>query len=177
MQCGSDPNLKFNGFRAWQNCLYTEILNPGKWVSVLKLLLEHGSDPRACIQTRRSGPKSALLVIQEHFDGFVTRHQTTEQIIARLRDVEDSIRLLPRTHFSDETLAQLKSDISELKTLLVAKGAKAMYGDVMIGSGPGGIVEAGQHHVEHRAVERKLSIMYSKRVAPLVHRMLGRGHE
>ena len=150
---GADPNLKFNGFSAWQNCLYTETDNPVKWISLLKLLLLHGADANACIETRNEGQKSALNVIKECFDEFIAGDaQATEGIIMRFTSrYEEAVT----ETVSAETLAQLKLDIVELKELLIERGTSGVHGKV----------------------ENMRWRLFGKRVTLPVRRFLGRGHK
>jgi hypothetical protein len=151
---GADPNVKFNGFSAWQNCLYTENRNLAKWISLLKVLVLHGADANACIEVDLRGGEheqlTALAVIQRRFDKFVTGDaQATERIMRcfKREGAEDITGAA-----SPETLAQLKLDIIELKKLLIKRGAR---------------------HV-HNKFKKGSSRIHVKRVTLLFRRMLGR---
>ncbi|KAI4921490.1 hypothetical protein J4E85_008835 [Alternaria conjuncta] len=120
---GADPNLEFNGFSAWQNCLYTPNKNPVKWISILKLLILYGADTKARIETERCfkiQKQSALVVIQEHFDKFLAGDaEATDDMEKRFKSRTAS----GNETVSAETLAQLKLDVIELKRM-ISKGNK-----------------------------------------------------
>lgn len=124
---GADPNVKFNGFSAWQSCLYTKTDNPVKWVSLLKLLLLQRADANACITTEH-GRITALVVIQQCFDEFVAGNaQATERIMRRF-ELHNAQAVTGAV--SAKTLDQLKLDIIELKRLLIKRGVKDVHGKV-----------------------------------------------
>lgn len=53
LRSGADPNEKFNGFSSWQNALFACFNKPHEWwLKTVLLLLEHGSDPNAFVQTK-----------------------------------------------------------------------------------------------------------------------------
>jgi hypothetical protein len=132
LQNGADPNIKFNGFSAWQNCLSTEYKNPVRRVSLLKVLLLHGADANACVETKMDGQQTALAVIQRNFDEFLAGNpQATQSIILRSRVDNPTLTI---EAVSAETLAQLKLDIIELKDMLIKASAKDVHGKVRIRS-------------------------------------------
>jgi hypothetical protein len=150
---GAKPNLEFNGFSAWQNCLYTETDNPIKWTSLLKLLILHGADPKACIMPRRSNRETALEVIQRCFDEFLDGNvDATERMMWRFehRDAETRTVMV-----SAETLAQLKLDIIELKELIINGSANNVH------------IKTGN----------RVSRIFGERVTLLVKHLLGRGRK
>lgn len=148
---GAHLNLKFNGFSAWQNCLYTRVDNPVKWVSILKLLVLHGADTNACVETKKEGKKTALVVVQENFDEFLAGDaQATERMKERLASRRATVPCFP---VSEKTLAQLKLDVMELKELIV--NPRAVQGKV----------------------GNRSSKMFGERVTLLVRRLLGREHK
>jgi hypothetical protein len=119
LENGADPNAKFDGSSAWQNCLYSETINPVKWISILKLLLLHGADADACIRGRHDR-QTALNVMQRCFDELLAGDaQATEQVLERFNTHETQQNFGAA---SAETLAQLKLDIIELKGLLTKRG-------------------------------------------------------
>jgi hypothetical protein len=119
LENGADPNAKFDGSSAWQNCLYSETINPVKWISILKLLLLHGADADACIRGRHDR-QTALNVMQRCFDELLAGDtQATEQALERFNTHETQQNFGAA---SAETLAQLKLDIIELKGLLTKRG-------------------------------------------------------
>ncbi|KAI4701438.1 hypothetical protein J4E81_003178 [Alternaria sp. BMP 2799] len=148
---GADPNFKFNGFSAWQNCLFTPIVNPVKWISVLKLLILHGADANACVETRKQGTKTALVIIQENFDEFLAGDaQATERMKQRFASHSATVPCFPA---SEKTLAQLKLDVIELKELIV--NPRAVQGKV----------------------GNRTSKMFGERVTLFVKRVFGKGHK
>jgi hypothetical protein len=117
---GADPNVKFNGFSAWQNCLNTETLNPATRVSLLKLLLLNGADANACFKTKTNGQQNALAVIQRWFDEFLAGNaQAAEWMMMRTASAVPAA-----------TLAQLKLDVIELKEMLIKAAAKDVHDKV-----------------------------------------------
>jgi hypothetical protein len=152
---GADPNVKFNGFSAWQNCLYTQTRNPVKWISILKLLLLNGADANACIEPKRHCQQTALVVIQQCFDAFVAGNaQATEQIIEQLKHYTGNAQAITGAVLA-EMLARLKLDIIELKGLLIKGSARDVHGKV----------------------GNRSSRIYDERVKLLVRRLLGRGRK
>ncbi|KAI4631838.1 uncharacterized protein J4E87_002544 [Alternaria ethzedia] len=123
---GADPNFKFNGFSAWQNCLFTPIENPVKWVSILKLLLLHGADANARIEKYKEGKKTALVVVQANFDKFLAGDiEATKRMKERFASRSATV---PHFPVSEKTLAQLKLDVIELKELIA--NPRAVQGKV-----------------------------------------------
>ena len=162
---GADPNAKFNGFSAWQNCLYTDIEDtPVKWVSLLKLLLLHGADANACIETRQNGRQTALVVIQQCFDEFVAGDAQATELIMNLCEGKNA-QAIARAGLA-ETLAQLKLDIIELKELLIKGGAE----DVHRGTNNA----STQSNAVHGKVMNRRSRTYGDRVTLLVKRLFRR---
>jgi hypothetical protein len=150
---GADPNLKFNGFSAWQNCLYTETEDPIKWISLLKLLIIHEADLKARIELRRNNWETALEVIQRCFGGFINGNaNATELMMSRfeLRGAEVKTENVPA-----ETLAQLKLDVIELKGLIINGVPKDVHGKA----------------------RNRGSRIYGERVVLLVKHLLGRGRK
>jgi hypothetical protein len=97
---GANPNDKFNGFSAWQNCLRDKNKESIKRISILKLLVLHGADVNACIDapTEHGYDRvTALVVVQRELDNLVARTGSPDS---------------------------LKPDIIELKELLIKRGAK-----------------------------------------------------
>jgi hypothetical protein len=124
LENGADPNVKFDGHSAWQNCLYPETINPMEWIPILKLLLLHGADTNSCTESSRHGRQTALNAVQRCYDEFVA-----EDAEATTRITSD----LWATNRAEtaETAAQLKSDIIELKGLLITRGAKDRSGAIL----------------------------------------------
>jgi hypothetical protein len=132
LQNGAKPNEKFNGFSAWQNCLYTRNQDTSKWVSIMKLLVLYGADVNAYVEKRHYQGRdarfdvqryTALAVIQELFE-----HGEAEDAVGskKTRRVRPLSQLTTRA-LSPEVDAQLKLNINELKEMLIKRGAKDVY--------------------------------------------------
>jgi hypothetical protein len=129
---GADPNEKFNGFSAWQNCLYTRNRNVIKWVSIMKTLVLNGADVNAYVEKRhyqgRHAPiiiqrYTALAVIQELFEDGEAEDAVGKK---KPKRVHPQSQLPPRA-YPPETEAQFHLSIIELKKLLIKGGAKYVY--------------------------------------------------
>lgn len=160
---GADPNAKFNGFSAWQNALYTQTDDPVKWILLLKLLLLHGADAEACIESRHNGRQTALVVIQQEFDDFLAGDARDTKKVQSYVECAHAPAMTEAV--LAETLAQLKLDVIELKDFLINGVAK----DVQRGTN-----NASTQSNVHGKVGNRSSKMYGERATLLVKRLLGR---
>jgi hypothetical protein len=119
------PNDEFNGFSAWQNCLYTQNEDTFKWLSILKLLVLHGADVNACIEKRHYQLRSNLVDI-EKITALAVLRKFSESLEAE--DSAEEMKPLrvygPSWPMTRQSSTETKSNVKELKALLIKRGAK-----------------------------------------------------
>jgi hypothetical protein len=122
---GAKPNDEFNGFSAWQNCLYTQNEDTFKWLSILKLLVLHGADVNACIEKKHYQRRSNVVDIEK------TTALAVVQKFSKSLEAEDSAEKReglreygPSWPMTRQSSTETKSNVKELKTLLIKRGAK-----------------------------------------------------
>ncbi|KAB2099581.1 hypothetical protein AG0111_0g12197 [Alternaria gaisen] len=125
---GAKPNDKFNGFSAWQNCLYTQNEDIFKWLSILKLLVLYGADVNAYIERRHYKRRSdlvdiekttALAIVQKFSEGLEAEGPVKEKKPLRMYG--------PSWPMTRQSSTEIKSSIDELEALLIKRGAKKVY--------------------------------------------------
>ncbi|CAN9203240.1 unnamed protein product [Alternaria alternata] len=145
---GAKPNDKFNGFSPWQNCLYTKNEDTYKWLSMLKLLVLHGADVNAYFErshyNRLNTKKTTALTVLERLSKDLEAERSVEEI-KPLRGYGSSE---PMTRQSS---TEIESNINELKTLLIKRGAKNVY-------------------------KKSSSKLYGERVTPFLKGLIRRDH-
>lgn len=122
---GAKPNDEFNGFSAWQNCLYTQNEDTFKWLSILKLLVLHGADVNASIEKRHYQRRSYVVGIEK------TTALAVVQRFSKSLGAEDSAERReglreygPSWPMTRQSATETKSNVKELKALLIKRGAK-----------------------------------------------------